>query len=113
MHFGAGGANLAKIVPRCMIVFQHFGAGGGKPSQNSSQETVFVHFGAGGGKPSQNSSQDIVCVDRETKTKTNNAGQNLRKNMENKTQGNKATLSASSKKLHLRGEAEAVVRDIS
>ena len=50
----------------------------------------------------------------ETKTKTNNAGQNLiLKNMGNKTQGNKATLSASSKKLHLRGEAEAVVRDIS
>ena len=86
----------------------------GKPSQNSSQETVFVHFGAGGGKPSQNSFQETVFVDRETKPKTNNAGQNLvTKTVENNTQGNKATLSASSKKLHPRGEAEAVPRDIS
>ena len=58
MHFGAGGAKLAKIAPR--VPFSCILELGAKPSQNSSQDIVFYHFGAGAGKPSKNRSQDTV-----------------------------------------------------
>ena len=59
-NFGAGGANLAKIVPR--RTFSYILELGSKPSPNSSQDTVFDHFWSGGGKPSQNTSQGTVFV---------------------------------------------------